>query len=138
MKYKSFYIKNYKGIKYLTLDLHKDPRTNIITLVGLNESGKTTILEAISIFYNEPMPEDVHKLIPKSRKFNFTDTIEVHATLELDSDDEASIKKICNKHGFVNIKPIQEFTQKIVYEFKNSELIEALLHESPCTRGGIG
>lgn len=121
MKYKSFYIKNYKGIKELTLDLNKDPKTSIITLVGLNESGKTTILEAISIFSNEPKPEDIHKLIPKNRKYNFTDTIEIHATLDLTEQDEYDVRRICNLQGLTNTKAINEFTQKIIYEFKNSE-----------------
>ena len=40
MRYKSFHIKNYKGIKNLVLELDKDPISNITTLVGLNESGK--------------------------------------------------------------------------------------------------
>ena len=91
MKYKSFYIKNYKGIKELSIDLDKDPKTNIITLVGLNESGKTTILEAISLFSSAPLSENIHKLIPKSKKFSFTDSIEIHATLELDANDEKAI-----------------------------------------------
>ena len=90
MRYTSFYIKNYKGIKELTLDLDKKPTSDIYTLVGLNESGKTTILEAISTLSNEPSETEIHKLIPKSKKFNFNDTIEIHATLELDDDDAVS------------------------------------------------
>ena len=74
MKYKSFYIKNYKGIKDLKLELDKDPNSNIITLVGLNESGKTSILEAISLIHNEPNANEVHKLIPNP-SFLFPDRL---------------------------------------------------------------
>jgi predicted ATPase len=122
MKYKSFYIKNYKGINELTIELDKDPMSNIITLVGLNESGKTTILEAISIFSNPPKLTEIHKLIPKNRKFNFTDSIEVHATLELDEADERMISDYARTIGFKYINPIHLFTQKIIFEFKDSEL----------------
>lgn len=124
MRYKSFYIKNYKGIKELTIDLDRDPKTNIITLVGLNESGKTTILEAISLFSVEPDASVIHKLIPKSKKFSFTDTIEIHATLQLDEEDENAVQAFCGSQDFKNIQPIKEFTQKIVYEFKDSEYRE--------------
>ena len=124
MRYKSFYIKNYKGIKELTIDLDRDPKTNIITLVGLNESGKTTILEAISLFSVEPEASVIHKLIPKSKKFSFTDTIEIHATLQLDEEDENAVQAFCGSQDFKNIQPIKEFTQKIVYEFKDSEYRE--------------
>ena len=125
MRYKSFYIKNYKGIKDLTIDLNRDPFTNIITLVGLNESGKTTILEAISLFSVEPSKEVIHKLIPKSKKFNFSETIEIHAILELDAIDEKAVQGFCGTQGFRNIQPIKEFVQKIIYEFKDSEYIDS-------------
>ena len=123
MRYKSFYIKNYKGIKELRLSLTHEPKTNIITLVGLNESGKTTILEAISVFSKEPEASEIHKLIPKSRKFSFTDTIEIHACLELDEEDEEQIKNFCHSQGFKTVEPIKEFTQKVIYEFRNSEYL---------------
>lgn len=120
MKYSSFYIKNYKGIKELYLDLNVEPTTNITTLVGLNESGKTTILEAISNLDKEFSKEELHKLIPKSRKFNFSDTIEIHATLILDKDDEVEIKNKCREKGLIRIEPIKTFTEKVIYEFENS------------------
>lgn len=97
MKYTSFYIKNYKGIKELELSLNRDPKTHITTLVGLNESGKTTILEAISMHFNQPIETEVHKLIPKSRKSQFTDTIEISATLELDENDNKLISDFAKK-----------------------------------------
>ena len=124
MRYKSFFIKNYKGIKELTLDLIRDPQTNIITLVGLNESGKTTILEAISLFSDEPEADEMHKLIPKSKKFNFTDTIEIHTTIQLDEKDEDGIKKFSHSLEFKTLKPIKEFTVKLIYKFKDSSFIE--------------
>lgn len=47
MRYKSFEIENYRAIKNkLTIDLEK----RIVPLVGINECGKTTILQAIFCF----------------------------------------------------------------------------------------
>jgi AAA15 family ATPase/GTPase len=53
MRYVNFTIKNFKGIQLLTFSLENVPLSRIVTLVGLNESGKTTVLEAISQVYTE-------------------------------------------------------------------------------------
>ncbi|WP_322364606.1 AAA family ATPase [Pseudomonas sp. Teo4] len=45
-----FEIKNYKGIVSTSIELSGRSDTPIVMLIGLNESGKTTILEAISQF----------------------------------------------------------------------------------------
>ena len=48
MKHAYFEVENFKGIEKIRIDLDAHPRSNIYTLVGLNESGKTTILQAIN------------------------------------------------------------------------------------------
>ncbi len=48
MKIKEFNIRNFKGIKDESIEISGD----VITLIGLNESGKTTILEALSNYLN--------------------------------------------------------------------------------------
>ena len=50
MRFKSFEIRNFRGIEHAKLDLIPSG-AGIFTLIGLNESGKTTILEAISTFH---------------------------------------------------------------------------------------
>lgn len=87
MYYKSFSIKKYKGIKEVTLDLANN---RIITLVGLNESGKTTILESIHWFYKlikgvEPVAQDLNSFRPKGTAF--TGSIEIGANLILEKND---------------------------------------------------
>ena len=52
MRYSQFKINNFKGGKEITLDLDKN-QSKVFTLVGLNESGKTTILEAINLFQED-------------------------------------------------------------------------------------
>ncbi len=55
MKHTYFEVWNFKGIEHIKLDFSSSPNSNIYTLVGLNESGKTTILEAINFFtYKTP------------------------------------------------------------------------------------
>jgi len=108
----------------MTIDLDKEPKSNIITLVGLNESGKTTVLEAINLINDDIKPQDIHTLIPKNRKFNFTDSIEVHATLVLNSHDEKAISDYAKSIGFRTIEPIQMFKEVIAFEFKNTVYLE--------------
>ena len=52
MKYKKFRIKNYKAIKDLTIELDNQ---NLVPIIGLNETGKSSILQAIFAFdcYND-------------------------------------------------------------------------------------
>jgi predicted ATP-dependent endonuclease of OLD family len=57
MKLRAFDIKNYRSIihtgwKYLASD-------NITALIGQNESGKTSILEALNSFYNGIIDDDI-------------------------------------------------------------------------------
>ena len=75
MYYNKFSISEYKGINEVTLDLvHK---SGVITLVGLNESDKTTILEAIHTFFNlvkesqELDEKDFETIIPKAKIASF-------------------------------------------------------------------
>jgi hypothetical protein len=42
----------------------------------------------------------------------------------LDEEDENAVQAFCGSQDFKNIQPIKEFTQKIVYEFKDSEYKE--------------
>jgi AAA15 family ATPase/GTPase len=50
VRYTEFRFKNFKGIESMTLKLAGP----VTTLIGLNESGKTTILEAIFCFPTAP------------------------------------------------------------------------------------
>lgn len=111
MKFLRFKIKNYKGIHDVTLDMTPNGG-NIFTLVGLNESGKTSILEAISRF-NPAMTEDgdeikqlystvVEKIdpatfIPKHLKSNFNGDVIIEAVISLDDSDKSKITDKLNK-----------------------------------------
>ncbi len=122
MKYIKFKIKKFKGIDELELDLSKIPNGKIFPLVGLNEAGKTTILEAIDFFQNGVEDEKAHELIHKRDKGNFTGNIEVSATLLLDDEDKNYIRNYIKEEiensGLQLKEDIEaiEITRKIKYE----------------------
>jgi hypothetical protein len=127
MKYTEFHFRNFKGIEEMTLELSGP----VTTLIGLNESGKTTVLEAIFCFsYGAEDLEAINpemaslrvpdQWIPISKRVNFTDSIEICAVVELTDDDRRQLRaqmrktfdltlagapasiEICEKHNFEN------------------------------------
>jgi len=100
MRYAAFHIKNYKGIENLELSLGVGGKYKIFTLVGLNESGKTTILEAVDFFQKDVPSGQEHTIIPKSKKGNFNEAVSIEATVELDADDEKLIRQATQKSNF--------------------------------------
>lgn len=121
MRYTKFTIKNFKGIKDLTIDLSKQPYNRIHTFVGLNESGKTTILEAINTTMTRYNKATVHKLIPKHLKANFSDIISIIAIVEVDSDDNRRILEKFQELGYSDYIAIDSFTINVACEFENSK-----------------
>ena len=82
MRIVSFEIHNFRGIKLAKVDL-APAGAGIFTLIGLNESGKTTVLEAISTFQvrggdekslyqAKPAGVDPSSYVPKHLKATFT------------------------------------------------------------------
>ena len=98
MKHAYFEIKNFKGIIHVKIDLAAQPRGNIFTLVGLNESEKTTILQALNFHrYNTDdlnslnLPgysvKDVHELMPISKRSNFNDEVVITTDYSINAKD---------------------------------------------------
>ena len=120
MRYTKFTIKNFKGIRDLTIDLSKQPYNRIHTFVGLNESGKTTILEAINTTMTRYNKATVHKLVPKHLKANFSDEISIIAIVEVDPDDNRRILEKFQELGYSDYIAIDSFTINVACEFENS------------------
>lgn len=133
MKFTEFKIKNFKGIENVTINLDKSPDANIYTLVGLNESGKTTILEAINFFNPNDkglnaleLPgatiKDYNIIIPISQRDNFNDTITLEVTIKLESDDLQKINEFTNENTpFRQVKKVDKIKYYNHYHFKNSK-----------------
>ncbi|MQT36009.1 MAG: AAA-15 domain-containing protein [Pseudomonas helleri] len=107
-----FEIKNYKGIVSTRIELSGKSDTPIVMLIGLNESGKTTILEAISQFVSSdksvsslyefsPENNEEFTFIPASQKGSFKGTVSVAATVQLDEDEITAIEKMAEEFGLL-------------------------------------
>lgn len=133
MKFTAFRIKNYKGINDTTIRLNGNKGSKY-TLVGLNESGKTTILEAINNFRHDL--DGIHAmaqmstsvgptvdLVPKKKKDNFNDDISITAHVQMEKQEILDLATRCkSEYGFqidVDNFP-REFKVTRRHKFKNS------------------
>ena len=132
MRLKQIEANNFKGIENIKLSLESSPHNNVFTLVGINESGKTTILEAMNSFeYNEekqlskisnaiiPTPEEI---IPVKDRTNFNGSIKIITTLTLSDKDKEDLslflKDNCN---FILCEEVNEIKIEQLYNYKNSK-----------------
>lgn len=137
MQFLNFEIKNFRGIDSLILDLNFTPKSKVYTLVGLNESGKTTILEAIN--WCSPNQDksldplalpgynitDPNTLIPISKRSNFNGEISCEATILPSPEDLAKIHKFVDENlHFKLTGQIGSFKVKRKKVFKDSRLTE--------------
>ncbi len=132
MHYTHFEIENFKGIRHLRLDLTSEGNGRIHTLVGLNESGKTTILEAIDFFSGGVEELDARELagrirpnendlVPIAKRANFNDTTRISAGVALDEADVVALQRHLWSQGRVELKDVpRTFTVRDVYHFSNS------------------
>jgi predicted ATP-dependent endonuclease of OLD family len=144
MRYTAFTIKNFKGIQSLKLDLDSNPASKIFILVGLNESGKTTIMEALSFFYENIRNtkesvltlhpsgiDDNHSLIPKNRKDNFTDSTRIEANIELEENDVDLLKKLLKDNGFLCEHINTTMSISFEFKFENSSFVNKKISWGP-------
>ncbi len=132
MRYTHFTIRNFKGIEHVRLDLVKSPQSKVHTLIGLNESGKTTVLEAIDrLSYRESLDalsppgyvqSDVHELIPIAKRANFNDSIVIEAGVSLDDDDQRAVRTAARKLGVSLADDIAPFAVTQRYKFTASRI----------------
>ena len=89
-----FIIENFKGIEKVEIDVEGRTTSPILTFIGLNESGKTTILEALSHFITDDKSvanlfDGLYSkatglsLIPMHRKAAYTGEIKIEAEIIL-------------------------------------------------------
>ena len=138
MRYTYFRITNYKGIREARLGL--DPSIGIYTLVGLNESGKTTILAAIN---STPTSEkttplddtsdfDPRDLIPLRQSADFTGNIVVRAEIALDEPDLQAMRESLSIKGNIVIESHCALERE--FRFERGEFIK---EDSGLIRPGI-
>lgn len=133
MEYIFFEIENFRGIQKLKLDLESSPKSRCYALVGLNESGKTTVLEAINHFsYKDetldPLQipghsiKDLHTLIPIAQRANFNGTVKCRLGLRLDDADVTAITKfLVKERKFRSAEIGKDLTIEHTITFKDSK-----------------
>jgi predicted ATP-dependent endonuclease of OLD family len=105
----SFTLRNFKGAADVTIDISKRIDCPVVTLIGLNESGKTTILEGLSYFitgdnavtslFGSPRSiSTITALIPVHRKAAFTDETRISAAITLDNDDYKVASELARRY----------------------------------------
>jgi energy-coupling factor transporter ATP-binding protein EcfA2 len=132
MWYKKFAFKNFKGIEEMVLPLSGA----VTTLIGLNESGKTTILEAIFCFsYGSEDLEVINpglaslrnpeQWIPISQRANFNETITLTATVGVHEADKVAFRKYMRSaHGLTLSGTPNEIEIAEKYVFENSRHVD--------------
>ncbi|MEG0192430.1 MAG: AAA family ATPase [Stenotrophomonas sp.] len=127
-------IRNFKGIESVDLDLEGKSTSPVVTLIGLNESGKTTILEALSHFitgnrsvaslFDSPHSKATGLgLIPMHKKAAYSGRIEISAEVSLSDADIRDIERLAASKG---IKLRSELLKNIIatkrFEYEDSTL----------------
>lgn len=132
LSFVNFRITNFKGIQDVEIDLVKN---NLVLLLGLNESGKTTILRALESFtyLNDPdqnfNPKFFHSIRRKSDVFSsesavITATIKIKGELQLKKNknlDKLSIdeKDLDSVNSFIyELNKSKQVTISRVFPFK--------------------
>jgi predicted ATPase len=128
---KKFIIKKFKGIEEVEIDLLGRTNCPVLTLIGLNESGKTTILEGISHFVSDDRSvsglfDGVHAktsgsgLIPLHKKAAFTSNIEISGIVEFSESDLEEISEMAKSHRYqVDLDELKKpfpITQTYIFE----------------------
>ena len=115
MKYVNFHIENYKAIESVDLTVSR----NVIPLIGINESGKTTILQAILAFdkSKDHLLDGVH--LESKNKYKTSSksmpTI-ITASVVVSSSDEAD--EIINKSSLNTSGELYSWCQKTMLSNK--------------------
>jgi ABC-type Mn2+/Zn2+ transport system ATPase subunit len=113
MRFIYFRVRNFRGVQDAKIDLLPSG-ANVFTLIGLNESGKTTVLEAISTFQirggdekslyqAKPAQIDPSTFVPKHEKATFTGDITVEAEIEFEDGEKQVCIDYAEKQGGVRI-----------------------------------
>lgn len=103
MKLSKVIIQNYKSISETTLDLTQSD--NIVSLIGQNESGKSSILEAIRDYYQESFDEDSY---PYDTEEDLTQNVACTFSFENEDNKAEFLQKI---EDFANEKIFSEGVQ---------------------------
>lgn len=126
MRYKSFRIENFKGIKDTTVNFQSVAGANVFAFVGLNESGKTTVLEAIHSFSPDDATSELlggeigigvpfKERVPRHALSDFTGDVSVTAVVRVAPEDKAKVaERFFDSHNlYLNV---ETFPDELVFQ----------------------
>lgn len=131
------HIENYKGITDMRIDFPQEAGESVFPVIGLNESGKTTILEALT-FVNTTKEDlsalefaglrkqESHHLIPVSARTSFTGRISVGLSMTTEEEDRRYIQEEFSRqtgYGLAHVP--NEFLLTSYYEYENAKFIKS-------------
>ena len=134
MQIKKFSFENFKGINSAVLNLARSANANVFTLVGPNECGKTTVLEAIhnlkidtenqAVLEGAEKKETAEDFVSIGNKGSFSGKIVLSVSALIEDEDKDTLRdKFHEKFGcnlvLSSIKDNIDFTR--VYTFKDGD-----------------
>lgn len=128
MRYQRFTIKNYKAIKSAEIDLSAE---GLVLLLGINESGKTSVLRAIESFdyTNDPEAEPLRTKFYKSirNKKELNSTAAISAEILIEKSDFEKVKEIFKDHliegSDEKLKNLKNITITRSFTYQNAEFV---------------
>lgn len=140
MKITGFDIKNFKGISDAKIRFSENDSARVHTLVGLNESGKTTLLEAMHSFSPDAETELVVKSaksveeqreqwVPRDKISLFNGEVSIKAYVQA-TDEELNKLALHLKrlHGIECDKStlLKDFSVRLVHSYKNGDYVSSV------------
>lgn len=135
VRYISFKIRNFKGIRDTEISMQTATGASVFAFVGLNESGKTTVLEAIHSFAPDEATSELlggpeglgvpfKERVPRHMLSEFTGDVSVIATLSVSEEDKERIAEHLHQHRQIRVD-ISTIPDVISFErvqrFKNGD-----------------
>lgn len=137
MKITGFDISHFKGVRDAKIRFSDNDQARVHTFVGLNESGKTTLLEAMHSFSPDAETELVVKSahsaeeqreqwIPRDKISIFTGEVSITAYIKATSDDLTKLRAdylkdtglIVNENGLQS-----EFTVRLIHKYRKGDYV---------------
>lgn len=140
MKITGFDISHFKGVRDAKIRFSENDQARVHTFVGLNESGKTTLLEAMHSFSPDAETELVVKSarsaeeqreqwIPRDKLSIFTGEVSVTAYVTATPDDLVKLRAdYANKTDLVISDDglSNEFTVRIVHQYRKGDYVKSV------------
>lgn len=139
MKITGFDISDFKGIRNAKIRFAENDVARVHTLVGLNESGKTTLLEALHSFSPDAETELVvrnvtnaqeqrEQWVPRDKISTFTGNVSVTAYVHASTDDLSKVGKDFSRRAELQLEDgvlTEKFTVSLIHKYKNGDFIES-------------